>query len=323
MTMLFLAIETSSSRGSLALLGGGAPSREVLFPEGLIHGREVASRIQELLAQAPNRPAQPESPAGTVRAGAPEPAGQRGGPESTAESTPHSTPESGRRPNAARGVQGIAVGLGPGSFTGIRVGVTAAKTLALALGVPVVGESSLRARASNAAVGAAEPPPNGAGASPRPRFILPVLDARQGMFFGALFEIDRPSGEPREGFDLAAATRRLSDDAAWEPAAIASDAKRLAANSAGVASARETGAEADPPILVIGEGADAFLETVRDSRFRRGPREWDAPRATLLARLCEARLMDAPFDLETLHTLAPSYLRETEAERKFSAKGRV
>jgi tRNA threonylcarbamoyladenosine biosynthesis protein TsaB len=41
------------------------------------------------------------------------------------------------------GVGGIAVGLGPGLFTGMRVGIATAKTLAQALGVPIVGAASL------------------------------------------------------------------------------------------------------------------------------------------------------------------------------------
>jgi len=40
-------------------------------------------------------------------------------------------------------VTGIAVGLGPGLFTGMRVGIVTAKTLAQVLGVPVVGIASL------------------------------------------------------------------------------------------------------------------------------------------------------------------------------------
>jgi tRNA threonylcarbamoyladenosine biosynthesis protein TsaB len=76
------------------------------------------------------------------------------------------------------GLERIAVGLGPGTFTGLRVGVATARGLAQSLGVDLVGVSSLRALAEPALHSKLE------GAR-----VLAVLDARRGEAFAAAYRV--------------------------------------------------------------------------------------------------------------------------------------
>lgn len=88
-------------------------------------------------------------------------------------------------------IDGFAVDVGPGRFTGLRVGLATVRTLALAAGKPVVALSSLEILA------AAEPE----------RPVLAVVDARRGEVFQQRFGPDGPEGPPAVGRpgDLAAA----------------------------------------------------------------------------------------------------------------------
>jgi tRNA threonylcarbamoyladenosine biosynthesis protein TsaB len=75
-----------------------------------------------------------------------------------------------------REVDAYAVAAGPGSFTGIRIGLSAVKSLAFASGKPVAAVSTLEALASKIV-------------SPSVRLACPLLDAKKGELYAALFEL--------------------------------------------------------------------------------------------------------------------------------------
>ena len=78
----------------------------------------------------------------------------------------------------------FAIGVGPGSFTGVRVGVTTAKTLAQVTGKPLIGIGTL---AAYAAVWAAR----GSG-----EIVAAVLPSRRGEVYAALFQNGECLEEP-------------------------------------------------------------------------------------------------------------------------------
>ena len=82
-------------------------------------------------------------------------------------------------------IQAIGVSVGPGAFTGLRVGLSCAKGLSLGLGCPLYGFSSLETMAMAALLNEMR-----AGCS-LPDYILPYRDARYGELFTALFEVSR------------------------------------------------------------------------------------------------------------------------------------
>ena len=83
----------------------------------------------------------------------------------------------------------IGVGIGPGNFTGIRISVSAARGLALALGVPAIGVSGLDAMALEA-----------------PRPLLAAIDARRDQLYLQRFA---------PGADRGPALAQMADLADW------------------------------------------------------------------------------------------------------------
>jgi tRNA threonylcarbamoyladenosine biosynthesis protein TsaB len=86
------------------------------------------------------------------------------------------------------GLDRIAVTVGPGSFTGLRVGIAAARAIGLACHVPVVGVSTLAALAAPLILDA------------QPGLVVPAIDAKHGSLYFAVFGPDgRALVAPRVG----------------------------------------------------------------------------------------------------------------------------
>ncbi len=105
-------------------------------------------------------------------------------------------------------VDGIAVTTGPGSFTGLRIGLATAKTMALVNGKPLVGIPSLDVLVENVPYA--------------PGLICAVLDARKGEIFTALYRKDA-QGETKRLTDYLAVTPEALLEKINEPALFLGD----------------------------------------------------------------------------------------------------
>jgi tRNA threonylcarbamoyladenosine biosynthesis protein TsaB len=172
-------------------------------------------------------------------------------------------------------VDRIAVGVGPGTFTGLRIGIATARALARARSLPLIGVSTLQSLAL------ARPRPDGAPAGLD--VVLPVLDARRGEVFAASWRMDE-AGE----FDNALLAPR-----AFAPEALAELVTPLG-----------------PTTLAIGDGAIAFREVLeRSGSFIP---EDDSPLHKVTA-VNHCRLADR-LEGELPDEVRPDYLRAPDAE---------
>jgi tRNA threonylcarbamoyladenosine biosynthesis protein TsaB len=174
-------------------------------------------------------------------------------------------------------VEGFAIGLGPGSFTGLRIGLATWKGLAYANRRPIAGASSLGALALA-----------GAPAAPEGALLVPLFDAKKGEVYAGFYRAAAGG--------LAAA----APEAALAPVALV---ERVAALAGG------------GPVAALGEGLGAFPDAL--AGLGRAAGAPDAPPALAVARLCAAALEGAAFDPQRLYALEPHYVRASEAEVKF------
>jgi tRNA threonylcarbamoyladenosine biosynthesis protein TsaB len=186
----------------------------------------------------------------------------------------------------------VGVAHGPGSFTGLRVGVTTAKALAYAWQAPLLGVNALDAIAAQTPVATRETTVANWPSLSTPAELHVVLDAQRKELF--LAEYECPAGSwQRCGDDTIVAGSR------WlEMLAARAVAKRI--------------------VWAAGPGVAKWQNQMPAEICRTEPNNWH-PRAATIARLARQRWQkstkDEP-DINELWTLKPHYLRLSYAEEK-------
>lgn len=200
-------------------------------------------------------------------------------------------------------IDGIAVTSGPGSFTGLRIGVATAKGLAQAAGKPLLGVPTLDALALNLA-----------GSS---GIICPILNARKGEVYTALYASFSPSQLGRLSHYKAVAPPQLvqwllEGGVPWleKPVELGSGEEL----TWGLFSALLTG---NAPVIFLGDGVEVYRDYLRQGLGKRAC--WALPgqnflRAVQVAFLGLESLRRGR--VENIYTFAPQYIRLSEAEAK-------
>lgn len=197
-------------------------------------------------------------------------------------------------------LDGCAVGTGPGSFTGIRIGIATIKSLCYALDKPIVGVSTLEAIAYNLRWNEG--------------LICPILDARRNEVYGAIFrggdEWQRLSDDsclPIETF-----LANITESGRTRLAEIENGEAHIAEIESGKAHIVET--ENGRAFLLqctfVGDGLETYADAVRAAlgeKIRFADAIFNVPRGATVAHLGAQRLQNR--DSDNYWTLVPNYVR--------------
>lgn len=172
-------------------------------------------------------------------------------------------------------IDAVACTNGPGSFTGLRIGIATAKGITAGSGVPLVTVPTLDVYAE---------PFHGMA-----RIVVPVIDAKKRRFYSAVF-VDG---------------RRVTDDTDLPPDKIVETIRAV------IEADEEIGNRDDSRVFIVGPHAELFLTVAPMSPDR----ELFAPRlaaSSALSLAALARVLVASGRTASDET-APAYLRESEA----------
>ena len=181
-------------------------------------------------------------------------------------------------------VDAIALTNGPGSFTGLRIGVSVAKGLAWTLGKPVISVSSLKALAYNL--------------KDSNSLICPVMDARKDEVYAALYRFG-PGG---------CAPEAVMEDAALSPASLV---ERLEGFDGPIEFCGNA----------LNIHMELFAERVKGAGF--APKELWCVDASNVALIASLDAPSAPGPSTDPSALTPIYHRRSEAELKSAKKAKL
>lgn len=180
-------------------------------------------------------------------------------------------------------IEAVFVSAGPGSFTGLRIGVTAARMLNLAGGCTLVPVATLEAIAQNARLPA---PQLDGGRHEAPERVVAMLDAKRGHVYAATFilsgDLYKPVAEPVEAEPFAYLRHEI---------------------------------ESHGECAAIGEGVRYHETAVVAAGANVLPQALDPPQVRTVYRLGCLRL--AEFRTVDRRAFTPIYVRPPEAEEKW------
>lgn len=139
-----------------------------------------------------------------------------------------------------RSLQAVAVSIGPGSFTGLRIGLATAKALSYALNIPLIGVPTLEALAYGAAAPGV--------------LLVPLLDAQKNNVYHARFSWSAAGLREERSADVAAIDDVLEELAAEQrPVLVVGEGALLQRDK--IMAKQSAGIDLAPPHSVISRSA--------------------------------------------------------------------
>ena len=177
-------------------------------------------------------------------------------------------------------IDGFAITNGPGSFTGVRIGISAVKGLAAPKNIPCVAVSTLRAMAENYC--------------DTDCIVCAVMDARCNQVYNALFEI-------KDGV-----VTRLCDDRALLCDELTKEIENLSNND-------------NKNIIIVGDGTDIFYPFVKHLKNVKISSPQKRYQNAVSVGFCSLEDFENNNTISG-ESLLPFYLRLPQAERELKAK---